>query len=268
MQTGSREGDQIMKSWHKFLSIPLLLLSTASLFAGGGAGYPLDKVHNDLKDEASLQRGAQTYMNYCGGCHSLQYMRYNGMAKGIGIVDRESGQVLEKLAHKNLNFTSDKVTDNILTAMPKADAESWFGVAPPDLSLITSYRGKDWLYSYMHGFYLDSDRPWGVNNAVFPDVGMPHILVGLQGTQIPVYSEENEKNGGEKHIIGLKLEKEGILSPKEYDTLVTDLVNFLEYVGEPHKTEREHLGVWVMLFLVLFTLLAYLLKREYWKDVH
>lgn len=256
-----------MKGWQKVLFVVSVVLP-GLCFAAGGGGYPLASAPNDLKDQASLQRGAKIYMNYCSGCHSLQYTRYKGVAEGIGIVDVDSGQVLEKLVQKNLNFASDKVTDNILSAIPKDDAETWFGVAPPDLSLVTRYKGKDWLYSYMHAFYVDPARPWGVNNAVFPDVGMPHVLAELQGLQKAVYQVSGDKNAKDKVIERLELDKKGSLTEKEYDELVTDLVNFLEYVGEPHKTKRENMGVWVVLFLIIFTLFAYMLKREYWKDVH
>lgn len=240
--------------------------------AHASEGIHLDKVSNNLCDKASLQRGASLYMNYCAGCHSLQFIRYKDMAKDIGIVDK-SGKVLEKLVNDNLNFTSDKATDPVLVSLPKKDAENWFGVAPPDLSLVTRSRGKDWIYTYLRSFYEDPKRPWGVNNTVFPDVGMPHILLGLQGTQVPVYKavtlvDDDGKSFEKQMIVGLNLKKPGSLTKEEYDQAITDLVNFLEYVGEPHKLERQRLGVWVLLFLVVFTLFAYLLKREYWKDVH
>ncbi len=243
-----------------------------SLAYASEGGVHLDKVNNDLCDKASLQRGAKLYMNYCAGCHSLQYVRYKDMAKDIGIVDKK-GIVLEKLVNSNLNFTSEKVTDPILVATPKVDAMKWFGVAPPDLSLVARVRGTDWLYSYLRSFYIDPKRPWGVNNTVFPDVGMPNVLMALQGTQVPVFKSETLKDDEgkpyEKQIIThLELKTPGTLTKDEYDKAMTDLVNFLDYVGEPHKLERKRLGVWVLLFLVVLTLFAYLLKREYWKDVH
>lgn len=243
---------------------------TASLLAS--EGVHLDHVKNDLCDKASLQRGAGLYMNYCAGCHSLQYVRFKDVAKDIGIVDKK-GNVLEKLVNQNLNFITDKPTSPITTALPKQEGAKWFGVAPPDLSLVSRSRGKDWLYTYLRSFYVDPKRPWGVNNLVFPDVGMPHILLNLQGVQVPVYRKVSVKddsgNNVEKQVVDhLELKKPGSLTKEEYDKAVTDLVNFLDYVGEPHKLERKRLGVWVILFLVIFTLFAYLLKREYWKDVH
>ncbi len=247
----------------------LSLMGTA--FASNSTLH-LDKVHNDLQDKASLQRGAALYMNYCAGCHSLQYVRYKDLAKGIGIVDKK-GNVIEKLVQDNLNFISDKPNDPILVATPKVEGAKWFGVAPPDLSLVTRSRGKNWVYTYLKSFYEDPKRPWGVNNVVFPDVGMPHILLTLQGTQVPVYKDvtitDDQGNKIEKKVIShLELKQPGALSAQDYDKAMVDLVNFLDYVGEPHKLERQRLGVWVILFLVVLTLFAYLLKREYWKDVH
>ncbi len=235
-------------------------------------GMHLDKVHNELCNKASLQRGANLYMNYCAGCHSLQYVRYKELAKDIGIVDKK-GNVLEKLVQANLNFTSDKINDPILVATPKKEAQEWFGVAPPDLSLVARSRGKDWLFTYLRSFYEDPKKPWGVNNTAFPDVGMPNILQGLQGTQAAVYKtitvmDEKGQPYDKQVIDHLVMKHPGSMSEKQFDQSVTDLVNFLEYVGEPHKLQRERLGGWVLLFLVVFTLFAYLLKREYWKDIH
>lgn len=200
--------------------------------------FPLEKAHIDLTDLPSLQRGAKLFMNYCSGCHSLKYIRYNTMAKDIGIVDAK-GQVLDNAVKENLVFSGEKITDPILTSMTKADAANWFGIPPPDLSLIARARGVNWLYTYLRSFYIDKTKPWGVNNRVFPDVAMPDVLINLKKQ----------------------------LSPKEFDTAMNDLVNFLAYVAEPMQLERERLGVWVLLFLGVFLIFAALLKREYWKDV-
>jgi ubiquinol-cytochrome c reductase cytochrome c1 subunit len=243
----------------------------------GEHSVSLQKSPNNLCDKASLQRGAKLYVNYCQGCHSLEHVRYKGMAKDIGIVSQEKDengkrQVLEVLVQDNLNFVTDNINHSMRSALPKKAAEEWFGVAPPDLTLTTRVRGTDWVYTYLKSFYLDESRPWGVNNLVFPDVGMPHILLPLQGAQAPHYQVVQHKSDGEvyeqKVVDRLDVVSKGQMSDIEYDQAVTDLVNFLEYVGEPHKLERKRLGVWVMLFLILFTLFAYLLKREYWKDVH
>ncbi len=257
-----------------FRLIGILTLLTLPLGASAaGGGVSLQKAPNNLCDKASLQRGAKLYVNYCQGCHSLQHVRYKGMAKDIGIISQdETHQVLETLVQDNLNFVTDNINDDMRSALPKKPAEEWFGVAPPDLTLVTRVRGTNWVYTYLKSFYLDESRPWGVNNLVFPDVGMPHVLLPLQGAQAPHYEVVQHKIDGEIHeqkvVDKLELVSKGQMSDKEYDRAVTDLVNFLEYVGEPHKLERQRLGVWVMLFLMVFSLFAYLLKREYWKDIH
>lgn len=215
-----------------------LLMSCLTFNLHAEESSVLDKAPIDPTDLASLQRGAQLFLNYCSGCHSLKYIRYDTMAKDIGIVD-SNGNVLDKAVKESFVFAGDKITDPILVAMRKQDAANWFGVAPPDLSLVARSRGADWLYSYLRAFYPDDRKPWGVNNRVFPDVAMPHVLYDL--------------------------EKE--LSPKEYDASIADLVNFLSYVGEPNQIVRKHIGVWVLVFLGIFCVFAILLKREYWKDI-
>lgn len=196
------------------------------------------KVVVDLSDLPSLQRGAKYFMNYCSGCHGLKYLRYETMAKDIGIVDSK-GKILDEALKENLMFTGSKVTDPMVSAMRKADGVKWFGIAPPDLSLVAKSRGPQWIYAYLHGFYKDEKRPFGVNNRVYPDVAMPDVLMDLQNQ----------------------------LSPEEYDRMVADLVNFLSYAAEPMQLTRKHIGVWVLLFLGVLLVFAALLKREYWKDV-
>lgn len=257
-------------SW--FVLFGLVLGVGFPLSTQAQGAYPLETVQNNLCDTASLQRGARLYVNYCGGCHSLEFIRFDTMAKDIGMVNKD-GKVLTKIVEKNLNFVSDKITDPYKIALPKQEAIKWFGVAPPDLSLITRSRGKNWVYTYLRTFYEDPKRPWGVNNLVFPDVGMPHMLQGLQGTQEATYKTitlmDDTGQPYQKEVVdSLVLKTPGSLNSEEFDQAVTDLVNFLEYVGEPHKLERERLGVWVLLFLVVFALFAFLLKREYWKDIH
>ncbi len=230
-----------------FLSLLFLILPIL-----GGTGFaiaeegeiPLDKAPIDLTDLPSLQRGAKLFMNMCSGCHSLKYIRYSTMAKDIGIVDAK-GQILEQVIKDNLIFNGGKITDTIQTAMNKAEGEAWFGIAPPDLSLVARSRGADWLYTYLRSFYLDAKKPWGVNNTVFPDVAMPDVLFNLRSR---LYAE---KEGKEK-----------------FDGAILDIVNFLQYAGEPIQQTRKQLGIWVLLFLAIFFVFAYLLKREYWKDVH
>lgn len=239
-----------------------LIIAIAPAFASAAGGdYPLDTAPVDLANKTSLQRGAKLFANYCMGCHSAAYQRYNRFAKDSGLSDK---QVLE-----NLVFTGAKVGDTMDNAMPDDMGKQWFGVAPPDLSLIARSRGSDWLYTYLRTFYLDDTRIWGVNNAVFPAVGMPHVLWELQGWQKPVYKTEKDSNDKEVHTIdGFEIVKEGSMSPREFDSAMGDLVNFLTYVAEPVRLERQRLGVWVLLFIILMTAVFYLLKKEYWKDVH
>jgi len=215
------------------------------------SGVHLDSVDIDVSDQASLQKGAKTYVNYCMGCHALGFMRYNRMAKDIGLP--------EDAVMENLAFPKAKIGEQMHIAMPKDKAKQWFGTPPPDLSLIARSRGTDWLYTYLRSFYKDDSRPMGVNNTLFKDVGMPHVLLGLQGQQ------ELIKKGDE---VALEQVSAGQLSTKAYDETVRDLVNFLAYVGEPGQLARKSLGYKVILFLMGFFVLAYLLKKEYWRDIH
>ena len=237
------------------LSFLLVLLPALTLAAGGGVH--LDKADIDLHNQQSLQRGAKVFVNYCLSCHSAQFQRYNRMARDIGLTDN---QVIE-----NLMFASDKVGSTMTVAMSRADGKTWFGAAPPDLSLTARSRGVDWLYTYLRTFYVDETRPFGVNNVVFPSVGMPHVLWELQGVQKAVYKKDEH---GNDVIDRLEIVEPGKLTPVEYDQTVRDLVGFLSYVSEPVQLERKALGVKVILFLLVLLVVAYLLKKEYWKDVH
>lgn len=247
-----------------------LILLPVFAFAGGGSSFPLKHVKINLHDKASLQRGAKMYMNYCSGCHSLRYMRYNRMAKDLGLVGVD-GKVDNALLKENLMFAEAKPGDLMTIAMdPKASA-NWFGITPPDLTLSARVRGADWLYTYLLSFYRDPSRPWGVNNWLFPDVAMPNVLGGLQGEQIPMYHTETLSFGGEskqvKVLDHLQLLEKGQMTPHQFDAAVTDTVNFLVYVAEPFKLERISLGMWVIGFLLLMWGLFYLLKKEFWKDI-
>jgi len=214
----------------------------------------------DINDTESLQRGARNFMNYCSGCHSLTYLRYNRMAEDLKIPESE--------LTANLMFTSNKVFDGINSAMPQ-DAADWFGKQPPDLSLMARERGVDYIYSYMKGFYVDNTRPWGVNNMYLPGASMPHVLVELQGLQKPVFKNEPDASGSAHMVLaGVAPLTPGTMSPQEYDVFVRDIANFLDYAGEPVKAKRQSLGVFVTLFLLVGFVFAYLLKKEYWKDVH
>jgi ubiquinol-cytochrome c reductase cytochrome c1 subunit len=244
------------KSW---VLITIALLSAGSAMAEEGE-IPLLTSGADIKNTESLQRGARNFMNYCSGCHSLKYLRYNRLAADLKIPESELAG--------NLMFTSDKAFDTINSAMPK-DSESWFGKEPPDLSLIARARGVDYLYSYMKGFYADKTRPWGVNNLYLPSAAMPHVLQELQGSQKPVFKNEPDDHGSARMVlVGVAAMTPGALKPEEYDQFVRDIVNFLDYAGEPVKEKRQSMGVFVMLFLLVFFVFAYLLKKEYWKDVH
>ena len=236
----------------------ILLLAPAFALAAGGGGVHLEDADIDLADKESLQRGAEYYVNYCMGCHSLEYMRYNRMGEDLELDEVELRQ--------RFIFSDAKPGDLMQSAMRQTDSEKWFGTAVPDLTLVTRWRSPDWVYTYLKSFYADESRPYGVNNTVFPDVGMPHVLAGLQGVQEVVYAET--EGDGDAALEGFELVQAGSMSPGEYDGVVRDLTNFLTYAGEPMKLERQRLGIYVLLFLALFFILAYLLKKEYWKDVH
>lgn len=248
------------------------VLLAAPLAAVAAEGVTLDRLPADVSphDPVSLQRGAQVYVNYCMGCHSAAYMRYDRL-QDFGLTPQQ--------IRDNLIFTGAKVGDLMTIAMPVKESKEWFGAPPPDLTLIARSRssgagsGADWLYSYLRGFYRDSSRPTGWNNTVYPNVAMPHVLWQLQGEQAlrteVVSIPRGTKGEVEKHEVQkLVLENPGTMSPAEYDRMVGDLVNFLAYVAEPSRQSRVELGIYVLMFLGLLFVLAYLLKKEYWKDVH
>ncbi len=233
----------------------------ALAMASGGGHLPLYKADVDVSNKQSLQRGAKLFVNYCLSCHSAQHQRYNRMARDLGLTDQ---QVID-----NLMFASEKIGEQMTIAMDPKEAKAWFGAPPPDLTLVARSRGEDWLYTYLLTFYLDDSRPFGVNNWRFPNVGMPHVLWELQGWQKPVYKTVTDADGHEKQEIEkLELVSEGKLTPAEYEQAARDLVAFLSYMGEPVQLERKRIGVWVLLFLAVLFVFAYLLKKEYWKDVH
>ena len=243
----------------KKLIVLLTLLMPMSVFAAGGNVH-LDKADYDLTDKSSLQNGAKLYMNYCLGCHQMQYQRYQRTFNDLGIPIA--------LGQENLQFTGEKPGDHIKNAMPAESAASWFGAPPPDLTLVARVRGADWIYTYLRSFYADESRPFGVNNLVFPEVGMPHVLQELQG--VPRKTSEKQMVDGEMvdRYVGLKSDGTGYMTADEYDGAVLDLVNYLVYAGEPTRLESENIGRYVMLFLLLLLVLVYLLKKEYWRDVH
>ncbi|NMP30142.1 cytochrome c1 [Thalassotalea sp. M1531] len=231
----------------KKLLITLLAMVPVLAFAAGPS-IPLDSANNDLADKESLKRGFKSYINYCLGCHELQYQRYNRTFADLGISDEEGAA--------EWMYTGEKVGDHIKNTMPAKEAAKWFGAAPPDLTLEARFRSPDWIYTYLRSFYVDEARPFGVNNKVFKDVGMPHVLQNLQGIRTM------DENGVLSPASG------GTMTEQEYDAFVRDLTNFLEYVGEPNKLERKNLGKWVIGFLFILFILSYFLKKEYWRDVH
>jgi ubiquinol-cytochrome c reductase cytochrome c1 subunit len=235
--------------------IALLLLLTLSFGVVASEAVELQEADIDLSDNDSLQRGAQHFVTYCLGCHSAKHMRYLRIALDAGV---DQKKMLKEIAPEGAS-----IYDQLHSAMNKHDAEKWFGVQPPDLSLIARSRGADWLYSYLKSYYTDDSRPFGVNNLVFDDTAMPNPLWQLQGEQ---HTEIRKTIYGD--YTELVLEESGALSEREFDFFVNDLVNFLVYVGEPVQLERERLGKYVIFFLLMFLVIAYLLKKEYWKDVH
>ncbi len=231
-----------------------------SLTMAAGPSVPLMDANIDLKDNASLQRGAKLFMNYCLGCHQMQYQRYERTFRDIGI-PTEIGQ-------EQLIFDGSKVGSHIKNAIDKDDAAKWFGAAPPDLTLVARVRGTDWIYTYLKSFYKDESRPFGVNNIVFPSVGMPHVLQELQGLPTPITEEVEEHGHTVTKVVGTETDGSGEMSDDEYDRAARDLTNFLAYVGEPSRLESEALGLKVIGFLVILFILAFMLKKEYWRDVH
>lgn len=224
-------------------------------------GVPLKQITVNTQDLASVQRGARAFSNYCLSCHSTRYIRYNQLAKAIGLSNE---QVL-----KNLALPGAKIGDQMIVAMPPKEAKHWFGIAPPDLTLEARLRGANWLYAYLTSFYLDPKRPTGVNNAVFPNVAMPDILWQQQGFQVPVYKTVKDAEGQKQTVIsGFKQVTKGSMTPQEYDKMVRDLVNYLSVISAPYTKESHTIGFWYILGLFLFTLSAYALKRAYWKKVH
>ncbi len=232
----------------------LLFLLSLNVYASSGVA--LESPDIDLADNLSLERGAKHYVTYCLGCHSAKHIRYKRIAIDLQL---DEGEIL-----KNVAPLGAGIYDQMHSAMNGHDAEKWFGTTPPDLSLIARSRGADWLYSYLKSFYVEKGKPTGVNNAIFKDVAMPNVFWQQQGTQVAIIKNID----GHDVVTELKLEQPGQLSPKEFDRLVTDLVNFLVYVGEPVQLERERIGKYVLFFILMFIVLAYLLKKEYWKDIH
>jgi ubiquinol-cytochrome c reductase cytochrome c1 subunit len=233
-------------------------------FAAGGA--ELEKADIDPGQIPSLQRGARNFMNYCSGCHSAQYVRFNTIGKYLELSD-------EQLVD-NLMFNADKTFETIRAAMPAADAERWYGTAPPDLSLMARSKGADYIYTFLKSFYVQEGSPTGVDNVVMPATSMPHVLWSLQGYQKAIFSEHTEKDDDGKvistttHFEGFEQVSAGTLDAEDYDEFVRDTVNFLAYISEPIRAERRKIGTWVIMYLLVFLIIAIMLKKQIWKDVH
>lgn len=237
----------------------------ASAGAGAEKEAPVEwekwQAHNSVADRASLQRGARNFMNYCIGCHSLRFMRYQRMADDL--------KIPTAVLQANLIPPGSNKLDYILTSMPAADAQAWFGKVPPDLSLITRSKGSDYVYRLFKTFYEDPNRPSGTDNLAYPSLAMPAVLSELEGVKTAVFREQKNAGGGvEKVFDHFETVSPGNMTPEEYDGFVRDTVNFLDYVGEPAQVERRSMGIWVVLFLLMLSGFAWLLKKEYWKDVH
>ena len=234
----------------------LLLLAAAPVVAfAAGTTVHLDKAPVNLADQDSLQRGARMFVNYCLTCHSAGSMRYTRL-QDLGLTEDQ--------IKDNLLFAAEKPGETMKVGMSKADGKAWFGATPPDLSVIARSRGADWLYTYLRGFYRDDSRATGWNNTVFDKVGMPHVMWDLQGDMVPVY----KKDGEHEVIERIELAKPGSVTLAEYDAMVGDLVNYMVWMGEPAQLKRKQLGLIVLAFLAFFFVVAYYLKKEFWKDIH
>ena len=257
----------------KKLFVALMLAALPLLSFAAEHGAELEKVDIDVSDKAAMQDGARTFANYCMGCHSAKFQRYERVADDLGI---PHDVMLQKLV-----FTGAKIGDHMSIGMQPADAKVWFGAAPPDLTLVARVRGTDWLYGYLKSFYDDPARPLGANNRVFPNVGMPNVLVGLQGKQVVGCKQIQVVEDGKKQydpLTGtpltheacdqLKIETPGAQTEAQFDETVKNLVTFLAYSANPVKLQHQRIGTYVLLYLAFFFVFAYLLKREYWKDVH
>ncbi len=250
--------------------ITLFLLCMPVMAMASSGGFKLEKADINLENKQSLRHGAKLFVNYCLSCHSASFMRYNRMARDLGLS--------EKQVTENMMFIADfdklergepkKIGDLMTVAMQKKDAKAFFGTEVPDLTVVSRARGADWLYTYLTTFYADEKRPFGVNNAAFPNVGMPHVLWQLQGIKKKVTVKEKDSHGHDVEHVRFETISEGTMSDVEFKHAMNDLVNFMVYMGEPIKLERQRLGIYVMFFLAFMFVLSYLLKKEYWNDIH
>ncbi len=237
------------------LSAVLLSFASVSALAAGG-GAAMESADIDPDNVNSLQRGARNFMNYCSGCHSAKYVRFNTLGKGL--------QLSEDQLVENLMFNAEKTFETIQATMPLDDAARWFGQPPPDMSLMARARGTDYVFNFLKGFYLDPDSPTGVDNRVLEGTSMPNVLWELQGYQAAVFSTDEN---GTRHFESFEQVTEGTMSVEEFNEFARDTANFLEYISEPVRSTRRVLGVWVLIFLFVFFVIALMLKKQIWKDV-
>ena len=246
----------------RLVAIAACFVSTQG--AAAGDDVELKKANIDPGDIPSLQRGARNFMNYCSGCHSAQYVRFNTIGKHL--------ELSEEQLVNNLMFNAEKSFETMHAAMPAADAERWFGIPPPDMSLMARANGADYIYNFLKSFYVDADSPTGVDNIVMPGASMPHVLWELQGYQKAVFSEHTETDETGSSTTTYQFEHfeqitSGLMDEKEYDDFVRDTVNFLAYIAEPIRAERRKIGGWVIIYLLVFLVIATMLKKQIWKDV-
>jgi ubiquinol-cytochrome c reductase cytochrome c1 subunit len=240
----------------RLLPVLCMLWAPAGL-TGGGGNQHLDSAYINLSDKVSLRNGAHTFVNYCLSCHEASFMRYERMAQDLGI-DKDT-------LEQSMMFASEKPGELMRVNMSDQDAKSWFGVVPPDLSLTARSRGPDWIYSYLRAFYRDESTPTGWNNTLYPNVAMPHVLYEWEGMRKANFETSSD---GVKVLAGYEQLSAGTMSVQEYDGAIRDLTNFMVYLAEPAKLVRYRIGFWVMVFMLVFVGLSYLLKKEYWRDVH
>lgn len=245
----------------RILTIAAVLLVASQVFAAGGDAIELQPANNDVANTESLQRGARNFMNYCSGCHSAKYVRFNTIGDQL--------ELSEDQLINNLMFNAEKPHDTIERTMTDEDAARWFGTSPPDLSLIPRSRGTDYIYNFLKAFYVDPDSPTGVDNVLLPGTSMPHVLWEFQGYQKATFVEVETSGGSGTELVfdGFEPVTTGSMTPEEFDAFVRDTVNFLDYVSEPMQLERRKLGVWVLMFLTVFLIISWMLKKQIWKDV-
>ena len=239
----------------------LVLMAGSNSFAAGDSGLELRPADNDVSDTESLQRGARNFMNYCSGCHSAKYVRFNRMGRDLGLTEE---QLIE-----NLMFNAEVPHDTIQRTMRDEDAIRWFGKPPPDLSVTPRSRGIDYVFNFLQSFYVDPDSPTGVDNVLLPGTSMPDVLWEMQGYQEAIFSEHEIEDGGGIELVFEQFQSitEGNMSDEDFQTFVRDTVNFLDYMSEPAQLRRKAIGVWVLMFLSVFLVLTIMLKKEVWKDV-